>query len=561
MTARRKTLSSVIPLYRNADGGHGADTANPYFRALGHNRDRLFFVTTRGRQILSFPHTKLAQKASLFMLAPLQWWEREFPSDKGVAYDQALNAVIAQCFAQGVFRLDRVRGRGAWYDDGRLVIHAGDRLYVDGVETELAGMESRYVYEALPGLAVDMASPLCPAEATELLRLCWKLDWEQPIYGTLLAGWTTIAIACGAIPWRPHLFLTGPSGCGKSWVAKQIQQLLGDFMIAAKGETSEAGLRQSLQYDALPVTHDEAEGEDQRTAANLDRIMGLMRGASAEVDGSVLKGGQDGTASSYTVRSMFLLSAIRVPIKQTADETRITVVTLKGNTPGRRDVFKTKIEPLAEKIVDPEYARRFRARVFTLLPALRRNVATFSAAAGSHFGSQRLGDQIGPMAAGAYLLQEDGEITADAALAWMEHQQWPDQDEISTESDEAKCLTSLLEAKLSVSGERARIDLSVGELVAVAAARKHHFQVTATDARDVLARSGILVSGNWVTVSNTHRGVSALLRDTSWGVGWGRILKRIVGAVATKGRPYFAGSQSRGVMIPIGSIVEPSETA
>ena len=43
-----------------------------------------------------------------------------------------------------------------------------------------------------------------------------RLPFENDIGAVALAGWTTLAPICGALQWRPHVWLTGASGSGPS---------------------------------------------------------------------------------------------------------------------------------------------------------------------------------------------------------------------------------------------------------------------------------------------------------------------------------------------------------
>ena len=96
---------------------------------------------------------------------------------------------------------------------------------------------------------------------------------------------------CGALKWRPHIWLTGSAGTGKSWVFKNVvRRLLGETALAVQGETSEAGLRQTLGHDALPVVFDEADIDDRRSADRIQNILTLMRSASTDDGGLLLKG-------------------------------------------------------------------------------------------------------------------------------------------------------------------------------------------------------------------------------------------------------------------------------
>lgn len=549
--------NNVKPIRDDIEIPTGVDPhqAEAHFQSLGHNQGAYFFITRRGKQLIKLRASNLGHVPSLLQLAPLQWWEREFPSEsgfKGKSLNQAANWLIAKSYQAGVFSIDLLRGRGAWMDDGRIVVHLGDKLMVDGEFFDVGFLESRYVYEALPALPSNMDDELSDHDAQKLLKLMKLLNWERPIYATLAAGWVVSAICSGCLRWRPHIMITGPSGCGKSWTVELIQQILGDYVLAAKGESTEAGLRQAIQHDALPVTWDEAEGEDQRTAANLDRVLGLMRQASADVGGKILKGGDGGQGASYTIATSFLLSAIRVPLKQSADESRITVLSLQRNGNPERVRFAEEILPLAEEIQSREWGNQFRARVLRHAGIVRKNALTFATAAGAALQNTRLGDQLGPMLAGASLLVNTKEVAPETARRWVESIDITDQAMLTEERDEDKLLSALLEASVRVPLERSTTHATVGKLLSICMDPDiDDGIIDRAAAMNALSENGIKIKDGLVCVSNTHRAVARLLRDTAWGVGWARILSRLDGSQKVD-RIRFAGANSRAVGIPIG---------
>ena len=98
--------------------------------------------------------------------------------------------------------------------------------------------------------------------AFEILELAQRFQWDVPASGMLLAGWVALAPICGALDWRPHIWLTGGAGTGKSAILDRfISPLLADMGVPS-GNTTEAGLRQTLKSDALPIVFDEAESNE-----------------------------------------------------------------------------------------------------------------------------------------------------------------------------------------------------------------------------------------------------------------------------------------------------------
>lgn len=225
----------------------------------------------------------------------------------------AANWLVRTSEAIGFFDPEKVRGRGAWVDDERIVLHAGSALHVNGKRRQLSAFKSKYIYEAGQDLDIQQQKPLVAAESIKLLEITKLLNWERPVNAYLLAGWCVIAPYCGALNWRPHIWITGPAGTGKSWTFQKIvRPTLGASAVAVQSETTEAGLRQMLGNDALPVVFDEAEGEDPRSQARIQTVLNLMRAASSDDGGVIAKGSQGGgTAQKYRNRLIWKLRALR----------------------------------------------------------------------------------------------------------------------------------------------------------------------------------------------------------------------------------------------------------
>ena len=167
---------------RSDDGPEGPppaeDRAEWPFRVLGHDRGQYFFLPRGGGQVVHLNARELHSPASLVALAPLDWWEAAFPGRDSFNTRKAGNDVLRACERAGVFEPDRLRGRGAWLDDGRVVLHLGDRMLVDGAEEAPGDFRSHFIYEVARPLAVPLGEPLADAEAAGLVRLCCQVPWE-----------------------------------------------------------------------------------------------------------------------------------------------------------------------------------------------------------------------------------------------------------------------------------------------------------------------------------------------------------------------------------------------
>lgn len=521
------------------------------FQILGYNHGGYFYLPQGSRQVVELRAEQHA-KLNLLRLAPLRYWEQAYGDRKGVAWDLAANALIRQCEGAGVYDISRIRGRGAWWDEGAVVLHVGDALVI-GDRREPLRAGGRYVYEAAPPIGMDVDHPLSVDQANRVAQICELVSWRRPVSARLLSGWCAVAPICGALGWRPHVWLTGSAGTGKSTIIdKVVRPLMGEIGLSVQSETTEAGLRQILGHDARPVTFDEIEGEDERAQQRVQNVLALARQASSESGAVIVKGSPLGTPRTYRIRSCFAFSSIGVGVEKHADATRVTVLEVdRSSTSG---TYRAR-EALVLSTVTDDYVRAFLARSVRMVPVIRANARTFAAAGAEVIGSQRLGDQVGALLAGAYSLFEDGEITLAEAQEWLAQQDWSEQRAIQEFDDEQRCLQRILEHIVRLQGKGGPIDRSVGELVRVSAKLDEDsvFPDTATNA---LMRMGIRVDqdDDLLTISNSHAAIEGILQGTPWHRGWGRILKRVPGARGTEGSVRFGALRARGVEIPLGVI-------
>ena len=313
----------------------------------------------------------------------------------------------------GIFAVERIRGRGAWWDEGRTVLHLGDRLITpEGEHPITKPFSSRHIYQRLERQEGPCGvKPLTVEEAAVIVSIANRFRWEVPASGTLLQGWVVLAPICGALRWRPHLWLTAGAGSGKSQILDRfVVPLLGDLRLSVSGATTEAGLRQTICSDAVPVVFDEAESNEKGDQQRMQAILSLARVASSESSAEMLKGSPSGDVSRYRVRSMFLMSSIATALKQGADKSRFAQLTLRSPTEmgqEEREAHWQSLDRDLERYITPQLARRLIARTVSLIPVIRQSVVVFSAAAARHFDSQRLGDQYGTLMAGAWSLLSD----------------------------------------------------------------------------------------------------------------------------------------------------------
>lgn len=526
------------------------------FRALGYNADRYYYLARGTEQVSEIRRGAHTSPAEMISLAAIEWWEMQYPKgdNGGIDWQLAASECMRLCERAGIYSIERERGRGAWYDKGMAVLHLGDRLLVDATETLISDHASNYIYTRQPPMESGVSSEMATdSQANAVLDIFEQLNWSKSVHGMLAAGWCVLAPICGAMHWRPHVWLTAQRGAGKSWAQEHIfSPLLGPSAMMVQGSTTEAGLRQRLKQDARPIVFDEAESEEQSSQRRVQLIVELARQASSDGGAEIVKGTSNGAGMAFRIRSMFMMSSINVALTQAADESRFSVLSLSAPE-------KTPIEiarfAAFEKHVDATLSNALcasiRARSYKLVPTIRVNAKTLSRAVAERLGSQRIGDQVGTLLAGYYSLISTGEISLEDARVLCEPLDFEDAKESEQVSDEESCLARIIQAQVRFDTTHGTMQRSVAEIVRCAAGVEGLDSVLPREANDVLGRFGLMVDGGYLAVSNTHSELQSILRNSAWGVAWRRVLGRIDGAKPSPNAVRFAGARSRAILIPL----------
>lgn len=532
----------------------------PYtpFRCLGIDEGHYYYLPKSTQQVAAISAGTHTNKSHLLSIAPLEWYEMAFPTKQGVDWTAATNQLMRWSEESGTFDASRIRGRGAWYDEGRSVLHLGDRLLVDGAEADLIEHRTRFIYERKPALeALRPEGHLSDDDAILLHAVTGMLNWQKPVNATLFAGWLTLAPICGSLSWRPHIWLTGQRGTGKSWLVDNIvTPVLGGSALTVQSNSTEAGIRQRLRQDARPVVFDEAEGENQHARQRMQSVLELARQASSDGLAEIAKGTAGGKALSFKVRSMFMMGSINVGLAQASDKSRFTVLSLvksKGGAEGRQQF--EELEQAVNNTLSKEFCAALRARTYRLIPVIRQSAKTFAKVAAEHIGNQRAGDQLGVLLAGAWSLRSSEAVSLDEAREYVTGQDWGFDTDESADSDEVMLIQELLQTQIRFDSQNGIKTRSVSEIVQKLTGDLNDYEYTNEEGSQALVRYGFKMGGSThLIVSESHQEVRKALRDTPWCGGWGRILERLPGAEKVNAI-RFAGIRNRAVRIPIAEII------
>ena len=529
---------------------------NQYFRPLGYNK-RTYYYYVAGTQDINEMTPVEHSKGNLLEMAPGLFWEREFGGSSkrtGVNWEMAAEKMLEACQKAGRFDHSQVRGRGAWFDEGKCVLNLGNRVACEGEEHEPFRAPFKHVYEAGYALHADLSNPLTTTEANRFYELVSMLSWERPISARLLAGWCVCAHIGGVLNWRPHVWIVGSKGTGKSWCMKSIvKRVLGENCLFALGDTTEAGIRQTLGKDSIPIMFDEAEGNDQKATARLQNILALVRQSSSETGGKIIKGAANGKAVQYSIRSCFAFSSINSSLMQESDRSRVSV--LEMSQAHNRYTFPEIVEAQLA-LFQGRYVERFYARSIALAAVIRVNAHTFADAVAAELGEQRAGDQLGALLAGAYSLFSNEVISIEKARKWVQEQNWEaDREEVQSMSDEQSLMHFLLSQRVKFRAHSTGVfeDVPVGVLVDAVNATEDNLMYPRDAAQQSLKWAGFKVEDGCLYVSNTSSDIKRMLEKQPWALNYSRVLKRLPGATTTNGISFgHKGSTARATRIPLG---------
>lgn len=525
---------------------------------FGYDHNTHFYLSPTKHQVIPLEpggHTEMALRG----LAPLEWYRRHFRwKSSQISWKSAAETLMRFCEQGGVFNVERLRGRGAHEDNGRFVIHLGDRLIMDGEEYRPGSSpvpDSAHIYEAGTPLDVELGNPLTDAEAGQYFDLIDECSWKLSGQAILAAGWVVIAPICGILPTRPAIWMSGESGSGKTWILDElIHAAIGPMLIKASLRTTEAGLRRSLRVDALPVSFNEAETRSLADAEKIQKIVELSRASYDREGAKIIMGdGKDGAASVYKIKSIFCFVSIGAAVKDAADINRTVMLEIDR----RND--EEWFSDFCRRVVNfmrPGFSGRMISRTFSMIPTIMNNIKVFGDALAEVTGDRRIADTLSPLLAGYASLRSSRPITYEGALEIVRSRQWIGDMARAAKSeavpDHQAIMDRVLETIVEVGSGKS---LSVGEMIQAI----ERDAESAGTSEAVLMRHGVRVyrpgtDASEIWLARAHTEMERIFKGTQWASSWARILCKQHPKAHDRGVTRFGGVQKGCVALPMSVV-------
>jgi len=439
------------------------------------------------------------------------------------------------CQRIGRYQESKRREAGAWLgSDGGLVINSATVWRSSGEPVARVG-EDGYVYPDENDL--ELSADDVPATAAEVLQFEQAFDsweWSDIAASAHILGWIACSVFAGALTCRPHLFVTARAGTGKSLLSRALGGVFGRGVVRPTGSLTQAGILQKLKGRAVPCIVDETEAglsAQKSTLAALD--VSRWSYSMSESEDGVLRGTAGGAALGYRTFSPFLFLGVNVPKLGHADQTRAVVLEMQRQKPSIKGGVPRL---LSDERYCEEMGRKLRRLAVSRWPSFQAALPLFRQGIICQGGSTRMADTIGSLLAGYWCLKSAAIPGSEDVSSLVECLQLPAHIEAFGESDEIRCLDTLLYSKVTVpvaewNGEMVRSETVADAIRQLCAAPRSQGQLdTALQTYGVRVLS---VDDVWkvaVACSPSHRELLRMFAGSAWKKGnWSLLLRRLPG--------------------------------
>lgn len=479
------------------------------------------------------------KKENLLQLAPYSYW---LQLSGGQKIDPILMQDMLSTIAhkKGRFHPNKIRGYGAWIDNGRPVYNDGETISGRSIKE----FDTKYFYRKDHPVLNKSKKQNDNGVKSTFEKLGFS-DGEKIMIG----GWCCLAPICGALRWRPHIWITADHGSGKSVILERIVGPVVGKHLAPTSNTTEAGIRQALDNNSVPIVFDEAEGKTPTSFQNMLKILELARKSSGNTNSITYKGTTSGKAYSYVIQSMFCFASINPPITEQSDESRISILNYNRlNAEAWADLDLAIHQNITE-----EKCNALRFRTIKNMKTILKSVDVVFKEINAQAGNARFADQFSPLIAGWWHLDHDDLVPREKARELIDKTfegKNASRIEAIFESDCSRCLDDIMTMGIPSGG---------GQIKPIRLLINNWIKSFDTDdsVKTILNSYGITVSRDltFVMIHEFNTEFRRLLSKTSWAGGIGKIVSRLQG-VETGYKTSINFKRCSVVKIPVYHIFE-----
>jgi putative DNA primase/helicase len=560
------------------------------FQFLGVDRDNAdirYLMSIRDSMVIGRNVSRLSGENELLSIGNGEAWKTAFPKINAEGLVTGFDKVSAFAWfienshadKIGIYIPGKVRGKGIWRDAGRVVVHFGNWLLVDGKKKQLGGIETEFFYSRSDPIQVALEGGLTLADKALILEILDSFDWEDgnvlgkaSLHKELFLGFLCEMMICGGLDWRTHLWLIGTAGTGKSTLWKLASNLTLVFHKEFQGSsTSEAGVRQEVGCDAVPILLDEMEGDTAKTENRITGVVEYLRTCSTDGSAPITKGGMNHKAVRFQGRSMGLLSSINPVLLTMQDKERFIVVSLvkpRLSSEAAKRIRTARYRELKGKI--DSIGKDFSARLFQHgienLESIVDNVKELEVVLIRKTKDQREAKSYGTPLSAAYNFRYGRKGDEKEMAEYINQFNWGDMEPKQFDFDVAKqpmgldeetsaekqLFNILLTTIIRVEGNDGRIvDRTVMQLL-------DDIHTNSSPFHQTLERYGL----RWnpakrkLFVASSHQFLKKLYANTAASAGWNGIFKRLPGAEQIVKDARVGGMVLKGRWIEIPAVEE-----
>ena len=382
-----------------------------YFDFLGMREGSYYFFNKRTNELVPAGATSISKMDFLLRLAPLAFWNyilsqtgEHVPARQLLHWADYINREGER---MEPFNNEFVRGVGTWLDGQDIVFNNGRRVFGKKENNGYYYTSSTVVANTYPTDTVDVV------RRQEFINVLSMFNWAGVTNVISVAGWIVSAIVCGALKFRPHIWLAAPTGSGKtSLINKVIKPALGTGASNSVLSSTTAGLRRQIGNNAQGQLFDELDPKHKTDKEMVEQLMVLLRVGSSESGGIVMADRNSNTGTVMNkINASFFLSGIYRPEIDRASQSRIAMVELSDYTDEQPDNYWHKEMLPAIESLDEEYYKKLRWTAISETNTINHNADIFANSMSGIVSTTRMSELIGALYAGYHFLNEGTKIT------------------------------------------------------------------------------------------------------------------------------------------------------